>query len=103
MLRALIADMSHFFIKWEDIDMMSQWKINAIKKDYPQGTRVELGSMAGEQQMPLGLQGTVEIVDDIGQIHVKWDNGRNLALVPEEDSFRKLPDQEQGKSQQMIL
>ena len=55
--------------------MMSQWKINAIKKDYPQGTRVELGSMAGEQQMPLGLQGTVEIVDDIGQIHVKWESG----------------------------
>lgn len=85
------------------IDIMSQWKINAIKKDYPQGTRVELRSMAGEQQMPLGPQGTVEIVDDIGQIHVKWDNGRNLALVPEEDSFRRLPDQEQGKSQQMIL
>ncbi len=53
--------------------------------------------------MRLGLQGTVEIVDDIGQIHVKWDNGRNLALVPEEDGFRKLPDQEQGKFQQMIL
>jgi hypothetical protein len=42
-------------------------------------------------------------VDDIGQIHVKWHNGSSLALVPEEDSFRKLPDQKQGNSQQMIL
>ena len=23
----------------------------------------------------------------IGQIHMKWDNGRTLALVPGEDSF----------------
>lgn len=83
--------------------MMSKWKVNAIKANYPQGARIELGSMAGERQMQSGLQGTVEFVDDIGQIHVKWDNGSNLALVPEEDSFRKLPDQEQVKSQQMIL
>lgn len=82
--------------------MTSQWKVNAIKKNYPQGTRIELDSMAGERQMPSGLQGTVEFVDDIGQIHVKWDNGSSLALVPEEDSFRKLQDQEQGSSQQMI-
>ena len=82
--------------------MMSKWKVNAIKKKYPQGTRIELDSMAGERQMPSGLQGTVEFVDDIGQIHVKWDNGSNLALVPEEDSFHKLSDQDQGNSQQMI-
>ena len=81
---------------------MSQWKVNAIKKNYPQGTRIELGSMVGERQMPSGLQGNVEFVDDIGQIYVKWDNGSNLALVPEEDSFRKLPDHEQGNSQQLI-
>ena len=34
-----------------------------------------------------GLEGTIESVDDIGQIHVRWDNGSSLALNYEEDSF----------------
>ena len=40
--------------------------------------------------VPAGTEGTVEEVDSIGQIHMSWDNGRTLALVPGEDSFSKL-------------
>ena len=40
-----------------------------------------------------------EAVDDIGQLHMKWDNGRTLALVPGEDSFRKLTDAELREEQ----
>ena len=36
----------------------------------------------------------VDYVDDAGQIHMKWDNGRTLAIVPSEDDFRKLTDEE---------
>jgi len=36
--------------------------------------------MNGETQMPFGLEGEVTHVDDIGQIHVNWDNGSTLAL-----------------------
>ena len=33
----------------------------------------------------------------IGQIHMKWDNGRTLALVPGEDSFSVIhQEQDQG-------
>ena len=28
--------------------------------------------------------------DDQSQIHVKWDNGSGLALIPDTDSFRRL-------------
>ena len=31
---------------------------------------------------------------------MKWDNGRTLSLVPGEDSFRKLTDEELAEEQQ---
>ena len=62
-------------------------KVERLKKRYPEGTRIQLISMSGEADMPSGLMGTVNFVDDIGQLQMKWDNGRSLALVPGEDSF----------------
>ena len=40
------------------------------------------------------MRGTVQSVDDIGQLLMKWDNGRALALIPGEDSFRRLTQEE---------
>lgn len=64
------------------------------KEQYPKGTRLELISMEDPQAVSPGTRGTVQFVDDIGSIHMNWDNGRTLALVPKEDSFRKLTEQE---------
>lgn len=64
------------------------------KEQYPNGTRLELISMEDPQAVTPGTRGTVQFVDDIGSIHMNWDNGRTLALVPKEDSFRKLTEQE---------
>lgn len=58
-----------------------------IKECYPVGTRIRLGHMSDPQAVPSGTEGTVTYVDDIGQIGMKWDNGRTLSLVPGEDSF----------------
>ena len=62
-------------------------KVERLKEMYPKGTRIRLAAMAGELDMPPGLMGTVDFVDDIGQLQMTWDNGRTLALVPGEDSF----------------
>ena len=72
---------------------MNEWnrlcqKAKYIREDYPKGTKVILEHMEGENDMPSGLAGTVQFVDDIGQIHVKWENGRSLALNVEKDTFR---------------
>ena len=34
-----------------------------------------------------GDLGTVSHVDDIGTVHVEWDNGSTLGLVPREDAW----------------
>ncbi len=37
-----------------------------------------------------GEAGYVVDVDDIGVIHIKWDNGSNLGLIPGVDSWEIL-------------
>ena len=64
--------------------------VEEIKEMYPEGTQIVLEEMSGESQMPCGLKGTVKFVDDIGQIHMKWDNGSSLALNVDEDVFSKV-------------
>ena len=38
-------------------------------------------------------------VDDIGTVHCSFDNGRQLGLVPGEDSFRTLTQTELAEEQ----
>jgi hypothetical protein len=39
---------------------------------------------------PPGLEGTVTFVDDTGTLHVAWDNGSTLGLVPGEDRWEEI-------------
>ena len=74
---------------------MAGWKtraeVAAIRKRYPAGSRIELEYM-NEQGMQPGLKGIVKSVDDAGQLHMIWENGRSLALVPGADQFHRLPE-----------
>lgn len=63
--------------------------------EYPPGTRLLLNDMKDPYApVPAGTRGTVRVVDDMGTIHMQWDNGRSLGLIPGEDSFRKLTEME---------
>ena len=65
--------------------------VDFIKKHYPAGCRVELYRMEDPwSPVPAGTKGTVVCVDDAGQLHMQWDNGRTLALVPGTDSFSRI-------------
>lgn len=61
-----------------------------LKKEYPSGTKVHLIHMNDYQAPPAGTIGTVTSVDDMGTIHVSWENGSSLGLIPNEDSFEKI-------------
>lgn len=71
---------------------MDRKMVNFIREQYPPGTRIRLNSME-DPYAPIapGTEGEVDFVDDIGTIHMKWDNGRALGIVPGEDSFSVLP------------
>lgn len=68
----------------------SKERIDSIRKQYPKGTRVELVQMDDVQAPPIGTEGIVIGVDDIGSIMVNWDNGSSLSIVLGEDSCRKV-------------
>lgn len=54
-----------------------------LRNMYPLGCRVELEDMEADPYVKLspGDLGTVQFVDDAGQIHVSWDCGHSLAMV----------------------
>ncbi len=37
-----------------------------------------------------GDRGTVTMIDGMDTVHVRWDNGSRLGMVPGEDSFRRI-------------
>ncbi len=62
--------------------------VESLRKRYPTGTRVELLEMNDFQAPPIGTQGTVIGVDDIGSIMVRWDNGSGLSVADGVDRVR---------------
>ena len=70
------------------------------KEQYPEGTRILLLHM-GDDPRPIedNMRGTVKYVDDMCAIHCVFDNGRQLGLIPSEDSFRKLTEEELAEEQ----
>ena len=52
------------------------------------GKRVRCIQMNDKYPVPSGTEGTITYVDDIGTIHVTWDNGSTLGLVQGEDKYQ---------------
>lgn len=80
--------------KFEDIEIQVNTQENLEYKEiYNQGDTVILEEMVGEN-LPYGLKGIIRKVDDIGQIHINWENGSSLAIDPKIDKFEIIPKQE---------
>ena len=70
---------------------ISKEVIERLKAEYPVGAKVELLKMNDPyHRMPTGIIGEVIGVDDIGTIHVSWENGSQLGIAYGEDSCRRI-------------
>ena len=72
--------------------MISKERLNYLRNRFTPGTRVRLLKMDDIQAPPMGTEGTVIGVDDIGSIMVKWDNGSGLSVVYGEDECTEVKD-----------
>ena len=73
---------------------MKDEEIKQIKEKYTIGTKVKLIKMYDMQEVPVGTKGIIEFIDDIGTLHIKWENGSTLGLVVGVDEFEIIEEQE---------
>lgn len=68
----------------------SREQVEKIKEQYPVGTVVELTAEMDDpySKVEVGMQGEIIDIDDIGTLHMNWQNGSGLGLVVGEDSFK---------------
>lgn len=68
---------------------LSDEEVKKLREKYPKGTRIRLIHMSEEiaQAVPAGTIGIVTNVDYIGTIHMAWETGSSLGLIPEVDEF----------------
>lgn len=69
---------------------MGYTKLEHLRKVFKPGDRIECVKMVDMKGVPPGTQGTVDYVDDFGNIHMIWDNGSRLSLIEEIDKFKRL-------------
>ena len=74
-------------------------QLQDLRKRYPAGTRIRLIHMDDPYApVPGGTVGEVQYVDDAGNIHMVWKNGRTLSLIEGVDDFTIITDdKEEGK------
>ena len=63
--------------------------VEDLKMKYPTGTTVALVKMEDPwSRIPIGTEGIVIDIDDIGTIHVSWSNGSSLGVLYGVDEVR---------------
>ena len=61
------------------------------REEFKEGQRVELIEMNDPyRKMEKGLKGTVKFVDDMGTVHISWDNNSSLGALYLIDKIKKI-------------
>jgi hypothetical protein len=78
-------------IKKNNMDNLKGFNDYNDEEQYVEGDRIELIYTDDiYTDLKPGDQGTVLFIDGIGNIHIKWDNGSGLAMIPGIDKIKKV-------------
>lgn len=69
--------------------MITNSELSVLRKQFLTGYKVKLIEMDDPFAPPIGTTGVVRYVDDIGTIHVKWENGSGLGVVYGKDIIER--------------
>ena len=72
-----------------DVNMLTNSELNVLRKQFPTGYKVRLIKMDDPFAPQAGTTGVIKYVDDMGAIHVKWENGSGLGVVYGEDVIER--------------
>ena len=67
--------------------MTNEEQIQWVKNTFRKGMRIRLKKMDDFQAPPIGTEGTVLGVDDIGSVMVSWDTGSGLHVLLGDDEI----------------
>lgn len=87
---------------------MKPYMVKLLREQFPPGTRVRLDSMMNDPQpIPKGMTGTVQGIDDAGQLLMKWDNVpyvlKCIILVMNRNQLCKVLSPKSSKTEQIAL
>ena len=69
--------------------MITNSELSVLRKQFPTGYKVKLVEMDDPFAPPIGTTGVIRYVDDIGTIHVKYENGSGLGVVYGKDIIKR--------------
>lgn len=69
--------------------MITNSELRVLRKQFPTGYKVKLVEMDDPFAPPIGTTGVIRYVDDIGTIHVKWENSSGLGVVYGKDIIKR--------------
>ena len=70
----------------------NEHEVATLRQKYPHGTVLRLIRMVDDlNPIEPGTVGEVDFIDDAGNIHMIWRNGKTLSLIPGADEFEVLP------------
>ncbi|MCM1007929.1 MAG: DUF4314 domain-containing protein [Ruminococcus flavefaciens] len=67
-------------------------ELAVLREKYPAGTMVRLILMEDKFAPPVGTIGEIQFVDDAGSVHIHWQNGSSLSVIPNVDVVEILTD-----------
>lgn len=68
--------------------MESNMSVDPMAKE---GMRIRMLYMDDQYGVDEGLEGTIIKIDDLGTLHVRWDDGSRLGVIPKLDKYQLLP------------